>query len=142
MKFRERTSVICIAQVAGEDHLLCFRAVDPTSKQAYHFLPGGGLEPGETQIQCAERETWEETGYRVQVRAGSRISTRYPFHWDGQNFDCLTHFFRADLCEPWRPAGSVNDQAYNLGPLWIQTRQISELFSYGKEIQDCILQLI
>ncbi len=30
-------------------------------------LPGGGMEVGETIIQCAEREVLEETGYTVKI---------------------------------------------------------------------------
>jgi len=30
-------------------------------------LPGGGMELGETIVQCAEREVLEETGYAVKV---------------------------------------------------------------------------
>jgi 8-oxo-dGTP pyrophosphatase MutT (NUDIX family) len=30
-------------------------------------LPGGGVEPGESVAEAAERETWEETGLRVGV---------------------------------------------------------------------------
>lgn len=142
MKFRERTSVVCIASIQGEDHLLCFKAVDPTSGQPYYFLPGGALETGETKEAGAQRETLEETGYAVQVRPASLLSARYPFHWNGDDYDSLTHFFRGDLTEPWRPPGSVQDADYNKGPLWIPVHRIPELFSYKKEIQEAILKLI
>ena len=32
-----------------------------------YFLPGGGLEDGETHKECLEREFMEETGYAVDV---------------------------------------------------------------------------
>lgn len=32
-------------------------------------LPGGGLEPCESFVEAAERETLEETGYEVTVTA-------------------------------------------------------------------------
>lgn len=56
-------------------------------------LPKGGVEPGETLLACALRETWEETGYKVEAVRGepvavtARILDKHPpvvrktIHW-------------------------------------------------------------
>lgn len=36
-------------------------------KREYWTLPGGGLEPGETMVDCLKREMWEESGLEVEV---------------------------------------------------------------------------
>lgn len=40
-----------------------------TGEPAYHDLPGGGVDPGETDEQAVLREFGEETGLRVRVTA-------------------------------------------------------------------------
>lgn len=53
--------------VVSDDRLLVMRASDPTQPAAgeWYEIPGGGVEPGETTVAAAVRETAEETGYRV-----------------------------------------------------------------------------
>lgn len=60
--------VVCIS----EGHLLLVEHEDPADGIRYWVLPGGGREPGETQEECAVRETFEETGLRIRI--GHRIS--------------------------------------------------------------------
>lgn len=54
----------CIPEWEGRI-LLCKRAIEP--RYGYWTLPAGFLENGETTIQGAERETWEEAGAKVRV---------------------------------------------------------------------------
>ena len=44
--------------------LLCRRAIEP--RKGFWTIPAGFLENGETTLQGAERETWEEAGARVE----------------------------------------------------------------------------
>lgn len=57
--------------------------------------PGGRIEPGETPLQAAERETVEEVGVRPVGIAGAGVL--YFQFVDG--FSILGHVFRADDCE-------------------------------------------
>ena len=134
---RERASVICI----HEGEILVFVGVDPTSGQTYYLLPGGAIEPGETEVECATRETWEETGYHVIVDPGSRLTKQYKFVWNGQTYDCTTHFYRARLGEKFHLPLPVADQDYNKGATWVQTDKIHKIFDYTAEIQEAVLAL-
>ena len=55
--------------VVHDDALLVMRAYDPvdTSAGEWWEVPGGGVEPGETTLAAAVRETAEETGYVVPL---------------------------------------------------------------------------
>lgn len=120
VKPRLRASAVCEA----EGHLLLVRLRDPTSKQDHFYPPGGAIEAGETPAQTAERETLEETGVRVRVEPSLDLVDRYPFHWDGTDYDCTTHYLAATLDEPFTPAlGTVVDAAYNEGAAWLPSAE-------------------
>lgn len=135
---RERVSVVC----TFEGKILVFVAIDPQSGVRYYFLPGGEIEPGESEIACGARETLEETGYRVRIESESKITKAYPFHWNGRDYDCVTHFYRAHLDEVFHAPHPVSDQDYNKGPVWIPTGKIHVMFEYSQAIHDAVEKLI
>lgn len=127
---RERVSVVCVF----ESKILCFVGVDPKTSKRYYFLPGGQIEDGESEVTCGERETLEETGYRVRIEKDSRVSKKYMFHWNGRDYDCTTHFYRGHLNEVFHAPKAVQDSDYNKGPVWIPVAKLATIFDYTPEI--------
>lgn len=136
MKSRVRTSVI----VVHNQKLLTFFAVDPASSKEYYFLPGGAIESDETAPEAAVRETLEETGFAIDVDVESAVDKEYIFHWNGEDYDCLTIFYRAQLKSIFQKP--VNDATYNKGVHWIDLADVPNKMSYNKEIFEAIQELI
>ncbi len=133
---RVRTSVVCI----HNGKLLAFHAEDPTSRKNYVFLPGGKIESHETAPEAAERETLEETGFQVGVDPIRSVDREYTFHWNGQDFDCLTLFYRARLLNPLqRP---IHDADYHRGVVWVPQSEIQQTFDYSQDILNAIVELL
>lgn len=53
--------------VIRDDHILLIKQLEHASGREYWLLPGGRIEPGETDEDCVRRELLEETGLHVQV---------------------------------------------------------------------------
>ena len=53
--------------ILRHDHILLIQHHEHQSGRSYWLLPGGGLEPGESEEDCVRREMNEETGLEVQV---------------------------------------------------------------------------
>ncbi|HMN68691.1 MAG TPA: NUDIX domain-containing protein [Bdellovibrionales bacterium] len=136
MKSRVRASVVVI----HNDRLLSFLGVDPKSGREYFFLPGGAIEEDETATEAAERETFEETGFKVKVDPAANVDREYIFHWNGEDHDCLTIFYRANLVGSIQQ--KVKDAEYNKGVHWIPLAEVPELFNYNAEILSAIQELI
>src|ERR1043165_1131796 len=76
---RRKRSTSRVLLVDEEDRLLLLCGRDPRRPGArWWFTVGGGVEPGESPIQAAVRETWEETALRI---AGDRLG---PLAWTRQ----------------------------------------------------------
>jgi tRNA(adenine34) deaminase len=123
-----------------ENSILGFFADDPTTLKRYFFVPGGLIEEGETAAQAAQRETLEETGYRIQIIENSLIESNYDFVWDGQLNLCHTSFFAGRLIDTL--PRSVSDAPYHKGVAWVPIATLDETFSYHEEIRRSIVCLV
>ncbi len=107
-------------------------------------LPKGHVDPGETELQCALRETWEETGLRSQwltVAEDFRFVLRYRAAWPSSEtgwVDKTLIIFLADLGDAHRdePLRLTEHQAYRWFP-WspphrIQEQTIDPLLHYAE----------
>ena len=135
---RERASAVCVQ----DGHLLCVQLRDPATQIARLFVPGGAIEAGETAAAAAERETFEETGFRVRCDEGRARIARYPFVWNGQEFQVITHFIWATLCDPSRAPEPVTDAPYNEGARWIPLADVPEAFSFLHVMSNEVLGLL
>jgi ADP-ribose/FAD diphosphatase len=91
-----RMVVGCIIEEQGQI-LLCKRAIEP--RHGYWTVPAGFLELGESTVQGAIRETYEEANARVQVIA--------PYaHFDIPYIGQAYIFYRARLITPEFGPGS------------------------------------
>lgn len=133
---RTRASALCV----HDGKLLMVRLRDPVSQIARLFPPGGSLEMGETPEAGAERETLEETGYRVAVDPASRSTVDYPFQWAGQKVECRTHFFLARLA-------SETPQAPQMDPIhegveWVALANVARELDFHPQLKAAITRLI
>jgi 8-oxo-dGTP pyrophosphatase MutT (NUDIX family) len=135
---RTRASGVCLHGGA----LLCVRLRDPVTRVARLFVPGGGLDAGESPAAAAEREALEETGYRVRVDPATQHIARYPFVWAGIEVDCTTHFFRAALIDPALPPEPTHDAFYNEGALWLPLARVEAEFGFHAAILAAIQHVI
>ena len=70
--------------------LLCRRAIEP--RKGFWTLPGGFMENGESTLEGALRETWEEAQARLNVHGLYRM-------FDLPHIDQLYIFYRGDVID-------------------------------------------
>ena len=54
--------------IIREHHILLIKQTELASGRSYWLIPGGRIEPNETEEDCVQREMREETGLHVQVQ--------------------------------------------------------------------------
>lgn len=91
----------------AEDRVLLLPVHDHDA--AWWDLPGGGVEPGESSVGAAVRETLEETGYAVPVAAVGSVcwSGEVTFRWLGRWHWSRQVVHRARLAADVLPAATA-----------------------------------
>jgi 8-oxo-dGTP pyrophosphatase MutT (NUDIX family) len=123
-----RTSVRVIL-LDPDDRVVLLGAQDPDDGRTVWFMSGGGVEPGESFTQTAERELQEELGVAGLTFTGP-VWTRYHDHtWDGRAVQQTERFFvartsRTVPAERIRPPGPEGD--YFVGARWLTVGEIRD----------------
>lgn len=114
-----------------DHHLLAIEMEDPLTAKRYWSFPGGGVEEGETPEDCAVRETLEESGYQVALTSNA-FTNNYGFRWNGDTYDCTTHWYMAELTNKTKMA--VYDEAFILQSSWLAWPRCRQLFLFNPGI--------
>lgn len=89
------------------------------------FLPGGGLEAGETLRDCCCREIAEETGVLVSVGEEYLALREYYEEWCYES-----HFFLCEKTGDCVRKLTAREAAMGLVPRWIPVQEAIDIFSH------------
>ncbi len=108
---RQAARVILLGE---HDRVLLFRGCDPhRPERTFWLAPGGGVDHGETPVQCVRRELREETGL-AKFELGPLVWTRRAeFSFAGVRYDQREVFFLA-RCESFEVDTSGFDEVERL----------------------------
>ncbi len=117
MRWTPHATVACIVEHDGK-FLLVEEMAD--GKRVFN-QPAGHLEPGETFVEAARRETLEETGWEVEPEALLGLYTYYAPS-NGQTYHRFCFIARALRQQP---DASLDDGI--IGPHWLTRSEIGAL---------------
>ena len=96
-----------------------------------YFLPGGGLEHGESLAECCIRELAEETGYQVKVLYKILDINEYYEDWQFVSF-----YFVCTVTGKTSRKLTEREAMVGLEPRWVALDEAVEIFSKHNEYAD------
>lgn len=109
-----------------------FLLVHERKHGGHWYLPAGRVEPGETLVEAARRETLEESGVPVFIEGVLRIEhTPRP-----EGLARVRVFFVARPVDDTPPRAEPNDDT--LGARWVSLEELDELSLRGPDVREVL----
>lgn len=96
--------------------------------QAWYF-PAGRVEPGESYVEAAQRETFEESGVKVRITGLLRVEHSQPHRGNRIRF-----LFTAEPAADPTPKAWADKES--LGARWFTLDEVRGLFLRGDDVID------
>jgi 8-oxo-dGTP pyrophosphatase MutT (NUDIX family) len=127
VEVRTTARVILLDQ---HDRVLLLSARDPSDRRVVWFVPGGGVEEGESLLETALRELQEEVPQAGTVDLHGPVWRRHHvFSWNAHPVDQTEFFFVARLTKPLE-AADVNvggaEQEFFEGARWATMQDLAD----------------
>ena len=116
----EQTRTACRGVVLSDGLLL----LSYETKTGQWMLPGGGLEPGESEAACCVREVAEETGLLIRPSACRLEIDEYYEAWK-----YVSRYFLGTVVGCAETRLSEREKAVGMVPRWLPVDEILDIFS-------------
>jgi 8-oxo-dGTP pyrophosphatase MutT (NUDIX family) len=97
---RRKACRAVLVTAAGE--VLLIKIASPVGEWTGWITPGGGIDEGESEIECLARELKEELGFQLSGEPEKLWLRTHKFPWDGKPYEQHEVFFlvRTEKFEP------------------------------------------
>lgn len=98
-----------------------------------YFLLGGGLEPGESHLDCIARECLEEAGYTVSVKQRICSAETYVMHPTLGYFHPIQTYYVGELLDHIAPPSEADHRFVWIDYDFIKGNMVAEMQNWALE---------